>query len=100
METLLRAQLQALQELRQATESAPPPTRRNRPPHVDMAVDVLKDARAPLHARDIIDRIQAKYGVTVGRESLVSALLKHTARGHLLKTGPNTFGLPATESRP
>lgn len=100
METLLKAQLQALEDLRQATESAPAPARRKSPSHIDMAVNVLREAQAPLHARDIIDRIQSKYGIAVGRESLVSALLKQTARGRFLKTGPNTFGLPATESRP
>lgn len=100
METLLKAQLRALEELRQATEAAPPPTRRKSPSHIDMAADVLTEARTPLHAHDIIDRIEDKYGVRVGRESLVSALLKQTARGRFQKTGPNTFGLPATESRP
>ena len=99
METLLKAQLQALEELRQATDTAPGPARRKSPSHVDMAVDVLQEARTPLHAHDIIDRIQTKYGVSIARESLVSALLKHTARGRFLKTAPNTFCLPPVGSR-
>jgi hypothetical protein len=100
MEALLKAQLQALEDLRQSAVAAPGPARRKSPSHVDMAINVLKAAHTPLHARDIIDRIQAEYGVAIGRESLVSALLRHTARGRLTKTGPNTFGLPPTEFRP
>lgn len=99
METLLKAQLQALEDLRRTTGDAQPLPRRG-PSHTDMAEDILRDAQRPLHARDIIDRIKTKYGVSVGRESLVSALLKHTARGRFLKTAANTFSLPPTESRP
>jgi hypothetical protein len=99
MEILLKAQLQALEDLRRTVGDSQP-TPRKRPSHTDMAEDILRDAQAPLHARDIIDRIQAKYGVSVGRESLVSALLKHTARGRFLKTAANTFALPPQENRP
>lgn len=100
METLLKAQLQALEELRLASAERPAPSRRKSPSHMEMAADVLRDAGRPLHAHDILDRIETKFGVAVGRESLVSALLKHTARGRFTKTGKNTFGLPAPKSRP
>jgi len=36
-----------------------------------MAFDILKKARSPLHVSEIIDRIQAHFGVSVDRESLV-----------------------------
>lgn len=100
METLLKAQLKALEELRQSTDLPTTPTRRKSPSQMDMASDILSEAGQPLHAHDIIDRIDAKYGVHLSRESLVSALLKHTARGRFRKTGRNTFALPLPESRP
>jgi len=100
METLLKAQLQALEDLRRASEDGSRPTPRKGPSHTDMAEDVLREARRPLHARDILERIETKYSVAIGRESLVSALLKHTARGRFLRTAPNTFALPPQESRP
>ena len=40
---------------------------------VDMAFDILRRARSPLHVSEIIDRIQAHFGVSVDRESLVSS---------------------------
>ena len=38
-----------------------------------MAFDILRRARSPLHVSEIIDRIQAHFGVSVDRESLVSS---------------------------
>lgn len=98
VETLLKAQLKALEELRQEVEGAPEPVPRKSPSQVDMAEAVLTEAGHPLHARELIERIREKYGVTVRRESLVSALLKNVARGRFIKTGKNTFGLPDPQS--
>lgn len=98
METLIRAQLKALEELREQTAEAPRPRRRVSPSHIEMAENVLLEAGRPLHARDLIERIEIRYGVAVSRESLVSALLKHVARGRLLKVGKNTFGLPGRDA--
>ncbi len=57
-----------------------------------MAYDVLKKARSPLHVSEILARIQAAFGVTVDRESLVSSLTKKVARGdRFLRTEKNTF---------
>lgn len=61
---------------------------------MDMSEMVLKEAGQPLHAHDLLDRVQLKYGVLLSRESLVSALLKNTKRGRFVKVGKNTFGLP------
>ena len=99
METLLKAQLKALEELREAAAEGQLPTRRKSPSHVDMAERVLRSAGRPLHAHDLIEQIKDTYGVTINRESLVSALLKHVGRGRFVKTGKNTFGLPDTGQR-
>jgi DNA-directed RNA polymerase delta subunit len=60
----------------------------------DMAYDILKKARAPLHIAEVLARIQATFHLTVDRESLVSSLTKKVARGdRFLRTGKNTFAL-------
>jgi hypothetical protein len=94
METLLKAQLKALEELRESTGEPHVPKRRKSPSHVDMAENVLRSAGRPLHAHELLERIESAYSITINRESLVSALLKHVARGRFVKTGKNTFGLP------
>jgi hypothetical protein len=59
-----------------------------------MAFDILKKARAPLHVSQILERLQAQFGVTVDRESLVSSLSKKVARGdRFLRPEKNTFTL-------
>jgi hypothetical protein len=61
---------------------------------VDMAWDILKKARSPLHVSVILERIQAAFGVTVDRESLVSSLTKKVARrDRFTRPAKNTFGL-------
>jgi len=59
-----------------------------------LAFDILKKARSPLHVSQILDRIQAQFGVTIDRESLVSSLSKKVARGdRFLRPAKNTFAL-------
>ena len=57
-----------------------------------MAIDILRRSRGPLHISEIIAQVRAKHGVTLDRESLVSALVKkvHRRQG-LSRTAPNTF---------
>lgn len=93
-EASLEAQLRAVRRLR---HGEPSPTR-SRPAkglsQVDMAFDILKKARSPLHVTDILDRIQVQFGVSVDRESLVSSLTKKVARGdRFLRPEKNTFSL-------
>ena len=93
-EVSLDAQLRAVRRLRKGSppvaETPPSP----RLSQVDMAYDILKKARAPLHVSELLTRIQASFGVSVDRESLVSSLSKKIARGdRFLRTGKNTFGL-------
>ncbi len=94
LEASLEAQLRAIRRLRQGDS----PTVERRPrkglSQVDMAFDILKKARSPLHISDLLDRIQAQFGVTIDRESLVSSLTKKVARqDRFVRTDKNTFGL-------
>jgi len=92
MEESLAAQLRAVRRLRGgAGEEAPP--RRSRS-HMDIVYDILRAARQPLHVAEIIRRAQAAAGVTLDRESLVSALTKKVARGQrFARPAPNTFAV-------
>jgi hypothetical protein len=94
IEASLDAQLRAVRRMR---KQAQPETKAPRKIHlsqVDMACDVLKKARTPLHVLDLIARIQSAFGIRVDRDSLVSSLSKKIARGdRFLRTEPNTFGL-------
>ena len=92
-EASLDAQLRAVRRLRHGEPAAAPRSGKGRS-QVDMAYDVLKKARAPLHVSELLARIQSSFGVTVDRESLVSSLTKKIARqDRFLRTGKNTFSL-------
>src|SRR5260370_35169186 len=89
-ETSLDAQLRAVRRLRQPQPAAGEARRRKGLSQVDMAFDILKKARSPLHDSQILDRIQTHFGVTVDRESLVSSLTTKVSGGdHFLRTGRN-----------
>jgi hypothetical protein len=94
LEASLEAQLRAVRRLRQGqTEQAEPRPKTGRS-QVDMAYDILKRARTPLHVSEIIDRIQTQFGLAVDRESLVSSLSKKVARqDRFLRPEKNTFAL-------
>jgi hypothetical protein len=93
-EASLEAQLRAVRRLRQGEPAAPSPPRRKGLSQIDMAFDILKKARSPLHISQILDRIQSHFGVAVDRESLVSSLTKKVARGdRFLRPEKNTFSL-------
>jgi hypothetical protein len=93
-EASLEAQLRAVRRLRQGVPAAAEPRRRKSVSQVDMAYDILKKARTALHVSAILERIQAQFGVTIDRESLVSSLSKKVARGdRFLRPEKNTFAL-------
>ena len=93
-EASLEAQLRAVRRLRQDPPDVAPPRPRKGLSQVDMAFDILKKARVPLHVSDILDRIHTQFGVTVDRESLVSSLTKKVARNdRFLRPEKNTFSL-------
>ena len=93
-EASLEAQLRALRRLSQGqSEEAQPRPKKDRS-QVDMAYDILKRVRTPLHVSEIIDRIQTQFGVAVDRESLVSSLSKKVARqDRFQRPEKNTFSL-------
>lgn len=94
IETSLDAQLRAVRRLRKGAPAASHTRPSSRLSQVDMAYDILKKARFPLHVSELLARIQTSYGVAVDRESLVSSLSKKIARGdRFLRTAKNTFGL-------
>jgi hypothetical protein len=93
-EASLEAQLRAVRRLRQGTPETAAARPRKGLSQVDMAFDILKKARSPLHISDILARIQTQFGVAVDRESLVSSLTKKVARGdRFLRPQKNTFSL-------
>lgn len=62
--------------------------------HLSIIRDVLITASSPLHVSEIIQQAHEQYGVTLDRESVVSALTKKVKKGvTFIRTGPNTFGL-------
>jgi len=93
-EASLEAQLRAVRRLRHGEPAPAGPRRREGLSQVDMAFDILKKARAPLHVSQILERIQAQFGVSVDRESLVSSLTKKVARAdRFVRPEKNTFAL-------
>lgn len=94
-EASLEAQWRAVRRLRHPAATPPAPARHRKGlSQVDMAYDVLRKARSPLHISLLLDRIQAAFGIAVDRESLVSSLTKKVARNdRFLRTDKNTFAL-------
>jgi len=93
-EASLEAQLRAVRRLRQPEGDISVPRTRSGLSQVDMAYDILRKARVPLHVNEILSRIEASFQVSVDRESLVSSLTKKVARGdRFVRTAKNTFAL-------
>jgi hypothetical protein len=93
-EESLDAQLRAVRRLRKGPPTREKTARKTRLSQVDMAYDILKKARAPLHISELLDRIHSDFAVRVDRESLVSSLTKKIARGdRFVRSEKNTFGL-------
>jgi hypothetical protein len=93
-EDSLEAQLRAVRRLRQDPSTDTKAAHKTRMSQVDMAYDILRKARSPLHIAELLERIHAAFGVRVDRESLVSSLTKKVARGdRFVRTAANTFSL-------
>ncbi len=91
-ENLLSAQLRAIRQLKTPPKKKPKPHSGEGMSNMDMAIDILRQARRSLHVSEILAQIKTRYGVTVDRESLVSALVKKVHRHQgVLRTAPNTF---------
>jgi hypothetical protein len=101
VEACLDAQLLAVRKLRSASATDASP---GAPPagaksikgrsQLSMAFDILKEAGRPLHISELLERIHARFGQRVDRESLVSALTKRVLRAdRFVRTEKNTFAL-------
>jgi hypothetical protein len=91
-ESLLGAQLRTVRQLKSPKPKKAKRTENKGMSNMDMVIDILRRAQRPLHVSEIIAQVKTKYGVTLDRESLVSALVKklHRRQG-LSRTAPNTF---------
>ena len=91
-ESLFSAQLRVVRQLKSPKAMKSKQMGDKGMSNMDMAVDILRRAQKPLHVSEIIAQVKTKYGVTLDRESLVSALVKKVHRGQgLSRTAPNTF---------
>jgi hypothetical protein len=101
VEACLDAQLRAVRKLRNTSASdslpgAPPSGTKNTKgrSQLDMAFDILEEVGRPLHISELLERIHARFGQRIDRESLVSALTKRVLRAdRFVRTQKNTFGL-------
>jgi len=95
-ESLLSAQLRVVRQMKTPRPAKPKKETLKGMANINMALDILRRAPKPLHVSEIIAQVKTKYGVTVDRESLVSALVKkiHRQQG-LSRTAPNTFQIEA-----
>jgi len=93
-ERLLSAQLRTIRQLKSHKVRKAKRVEGKSMSNMDMAIDILKRAQEPLHISQIIVQVKAKHGVTLDRESLVSALVKKVHRHQgLVRSAPNTFAL-------
>lgn len=91
-ESLLSAQLRVVRQIKNPRHGNTKLKKEQGMSNINMALDILQRAKQPLHVSEIINQVKAKHGVTLDRESLVSALVKkvHHNQG-LVRTAPNTF---------
>jgi hypothetical protein len=90
-ESLLRAQLNTIRQMRKAAGPATQePEKEKGMSQMDIVYDILQHERRPLHVDDIIILAQSRFDLKLEKESLVSALTKRVKRqDRFMKTGPN-----------
>ena len=91
-ESLFSAQLRTIRQLKAPRRIPSKPRMGKGMSKMDMALDILRQAKRPLHVSELLAQIKAKHGVFLDRESLVSALVKKVHRHQgVTRTAPNTF---------
>jgi hypothetical protein len=91
-ESLFLAQLRTIRQLKSPKVRRAKRAEGKSMSNMDMAIDILRRGQRPLHISEIIAQVRAKHGVTLDRESLVSALVKKVHRHQgLSRSAPNTF---------
>jgi hypothetical protein len=97
LESVTRAQLKTLRRLRRSSlpESSTIEAKTLRSmSQIDMAYDILRSAGRPMHISEIMNLVSKRYGTTLDRESIVSAITKRVARkDRFMRTGPNQFSI-------
>jgi hypothetical protein len=95
-ESLFLAQLRTVRQLKSPKPKKSKGIEGKSMSNMDMAIDILRRAQRPLHISEIIAQVKTRHGVTLDRESLVSALVKkvHRRQG-LSRSAPNTFEIEA-----
>jgi len=95
LEAVSKAQLKTLRRLRRSEPreaSSGEAKRVKSMSHIDMVYGILTGAGHSLHISEIMTLVSKRYGVSLDRESIVSALAKRIARkDRFMRTGPNTF---------
>jgi len=91
-ESLFSAQLRTIRQLKSPKARKAKRAEGKSMSNMDMAIDILRRGQRPLHISEIIAQVKTKHGVTLDRESLVSALVKKVHRHQgLSRSAPNTF---------
>jgi|GEM_PF-910311 len=100
VETLLQAQLEAIQEIRRiraAEDDAEFVGKRpaqRRLTRTQMAYEVLAAAGKPLHIGDICRLVRESFGVPVTRETLAATLVREAKLGNqIVRVGLNVFAI-------
>jgi len=97
LEAISKVQLKTLRQLRQTTGQKPAPkdtAHSKRMSHIEIVYDILHSAGRPLHISEILNLVAKRRGITLDRESVVSAIAKRIARkDRFMRTGPNTFSI-------
>lgn len=91
-ESMLSSQLRTVRQLKNRKPQKVKPPKNKGMSNMHMVIDILQQARKPLHISEILSQVKAKHRVSLDRESLVSALVKKVHRNQgLTRTAPNTF---------
>jgi len=99
IEAALDAQLRAVRRLRRSEEGVPEVEPKQRRSQLDLVADVLHRAGGALHITEVLKRVEQVHGVTLDRESVVSALTKKVHRGERFeRVGPNKFRIRRDEA--
>lgn len=92
----LEAQARAVRRLKGAPIKEKPLNKRMS--QLDIVYDILKRSGRELHINEILERVHKSHGVTLDRESVVSALTKRIRRNdRFVRTGKNVFALKGSK---
>ena len=93
-EELLKVQLGVIRGYLRNEEPGRERKASERTSQMSVITDLLSSAEGPLHVSEIMRQAKEQFGVSLDRESVVSALTKKVRKGvAFVRTGPNTFGV-------